>query len=84
MRTAAVLPIKRFALGEQRLGRSVRDAVRLELARAMVGDVLSALDACKAIDRVIVVTSDRSAASAASAPARSCWRTRSRTARARP
>ncbi len=45
MRTAAVLPVKRFACAKQRLGASVADPLRVELAGAMVADVLSALDA---------------------------------------
>ena len=36
MRTAAVLPVKRFTLAKQRLGESIDDSLRLELARAMV------------------------------------------------
>jgi 2-phospho-L-lactate/phosphoenolpyruvate guanylyltransferase len=65
MRTAAVLPVKRFPLAKQRLGESVADSLRAELARAMVGDVLSALRDCKAVDAVVVVTSEPSVAAAA-------------------
>ncbi len=43
MRTAAILPVKHFAQAKQRLGASVADPLRLELTRAMVGDVLAAL-----------------------------------------
>ena len=50
MRTAAILPVKRFAQAKQRLGASVADPLRLELARAMVGDVLAALTETAAID----------------------------------
>jgi 2-phospho-L-lactate guanylyltransferase len=65
IRTAAILPVKRFELAKQRLGASVADPLRLHLARAMVGDVLTALRDCKSIDLRIVVTSERSVAAAA-------------------
>jgi 2-phospho-L-lactate guanylyltransferase len=65
MRTAAILPVKRFSLAKQRLGATVADPLRLDLARAMVGDVLSALHNCAAIERTIVVTSEQSVAAAA-------------------
>jgi len=66
MRTAAILPVKRFPLAKQRLGESVADSLRLGLARAMVGDVLGALRDCAAIDATILVTSEQSVAAAAS------------------
>ena len=56
MRTAAILPVKRFANAKQRLGASVADAFRADLARAMVGDVLQALSATESIAQTIVVT----------------------------
>ncbi|MGH2834997.1 MAG: 2-phospho-L-lactate guanylyltransferase [Solirubrobacteraceae bacterium] len=65
MRTAAVLPVKRFPLAKQRLGQSVADALRLQLAQAMVGDVLSALRDCAAVDTTIVVTNEPSVTAAA-------------------
>jgi 2-phospho-L-lactate guanylyltransferase len=65
MRTVAILPVKRFAQAKQRLGASVADALRAELARAMVDDVLLALGATDAITRTIVVTGASSAAVAA-------------------
>jgi 2-phospho-L-lactate guanylyltransferase len=65
VRTAAILPVKRFSRAKQRLGESVADPLRLDLARAMVGDVLSALRDCAAIERTIVVTREESAAAAA-------------------
>ena len=40
MRTAAILPVKRFSAAKQRLGASVGEKARAELARAMVADVL--------------------------------------------
>src|SRR5579871_2869791 len=65
MRTAAILPVKRFADAEQRLGESVAEALRADLARAMVGDVLSAVRECAAIERTIVVTNEPAVAAAA-------------------
>jgi 2-phospho-L-lactate guanylyltransferase len=66
MRTAAVLPVKRFPLAKQRLGESVADSLRADLAQAMVGDVLSALGECAAIETTIVVTCESTVAAAAS------------------
>jgi 2-phospho-L-lactate guanylyltransferase len=65
MRTAAILPVKRFPLAKQRLGESVADSLRADLARAMVGDVLSALRDCQAIEATIVVTREPTVAAAA-------------------
>jgi 2-phospho-L-lactate guanylyltransferase len=65
MRTAAILPVKRFPFAKQRLGESVAESLRGDLARAMVGDVLSALRECTAIQATIVVTCESSVASAA-------------------
>ena len=67
MRTAAILPVKRFAQAKQRLGASVADPLRLELARAMVGDVLAALAETAAIELTIVVTGEPSVAETARA-----------------
>lgn len=65
MRTAAILPVKRFAHAKQRLGASVVDQLRLELARAMVADVLLALHDTDSIERTIVVTGEESVAESA-------------------
>jgi 2-phospho-L-lactate guanylyltransferase len=65
MRTAAVLPVKRFARAKQRLGASVAEQLRLELARAMVADVLLALARAESIERTIVVTCEPTVAGAA-------------------
>jgi 2-phospho-L-lactate guanylyltransferase len=65
MRTAAVLPVKRFELAKQRLGASVADPLRLALARAMVADVLLALAQTASIERTIVVTREQAVAVAA-------------------
>ncbi|HEY3865905.1 MAG TPA: NTP transferase domain-containing protein [Solirubrobacteraceae bacterium] len=67
MRTAAILPVKRFAQAKQRLGASVADPLRLQLARAMVGDVLAALAETAAIELTIVVTGEPSVAETARA-----------------
>jgi 2-phospho-L-lactate guanylyltransferase len=67
MRTAAILPVKRFSLAKQRLGASVNEPLRLELARAMVADVLAALAETHASELTIVVTCEESVAEAASA-----------------
>ncbi|HTW42933.1 MAG TPA: 2-phospho-L-lactate guanylyltransferase [Solirubrobacteraceae bacterium] len=69
MRTAAVLPVKRFARAKQRLRASVTDALRLELAGAMVEDVLDALARAHAIERTILVTGEHAVAHAAHAHA---------------
>jgi 2-phospho-L-lactate guanylyltransferase len=66
MRTAAILPVKRFTLAKQRLGASVADPLRRELAEAMVGDVLAALESCAEIECTIVVSNEESIADAAS------------------
>jgi 2-phospho-L-lactate/phosphoenolpyruvate guanylyltransferase len=65
MRTAAILPVKRFAEAKQRLGASMADPMRLELARAMVADVLYALAQTASIERTIVVTRESSLTAAA-------------------
>jgi 2-phospho-L-lactate/phosphoenolpyruvate guanylyltransferase len=65
MRTAAVLPVKRFSLAKQRLGASVADPLRLELARAMVADVLLALTETRGCELTIVVTREDSVARSA-------------------
>ncbi len=58
VRTAAILPVKCFVRAKQRLGASVADTLRRELASAMVADVLAALTQCEAITQTIVVTSE--------------------------
>jgi 2-phospho-L-lactate guanylyltransferase len=66
MRTAAVLPVKRFSLAKRRLGESVADGLRLELVQAMVADVLGALARTRSSEVTIVVTRERAVARAAS------------------
>lgn len=66
VRTAAILPVKRFAEAKQRLGSSgVDDSLRTDLVRAMVGDVLVALHSIPSLDQTIVVTNEPSVAAAA-------------------
>jgi len=66
MRTAAILPVKRFSAAKSRLGASgVAESLRQRLARAMVADVLLALAASDAIERTIVVTREPSVAAIA-------------------
>jgi 2-phospho-L-lactate guanylyltransferase len=60
MRTVAVLPVKSFSKAKQRLGASVADPLREDLARAMVGDVLASLGETGSIARTIVVTREES------------------------
>jgi 2-phospho-L-lactate/phosphoenolpyruvate guanylyltransferase len=67
MRTAAVLPVKRFDSAKQRLGDAVGGAERRELAAAMVEDVLAALREIDALDDLIVVTAEDRAAALARA-----------------
>ena len=67
MRTAAILPVKRFAVAKQRLGPGLQAPVRRQLARAMVQDVLDALAQTPAIERTIVVTDEPAIAAAARA-----------------
>ncbi len=65
MVTVAVLPIKTFARAKHRLAEAVDVPDRRALAEAMVGDVLQALAGVKGLDRLVVVTAEPRAASAA-------------------
>jgi len=65
MRTAAILPIKRFTEAKQRLGKSVAEELRAELVRAMIADVLLALAQTSAIERTIIISSEDTLAAAA-------------------
>ncbi|HTA04900.1 MAG TPA: 2-phospho-L-lactate guanylyltransferase [Solirubrobacteraceae bacterium] len=60
MRTAAILPVKRFASAKSRLGEAVADELRGRLARAMVADVLQALAECSTLETTIVVSNEPS------------------------
>jgi len=56
MRTAAILPVKRFSAAKQRLGAGVQEALRDALVLTMLADVLEALTATPAIELTIIVS----------------------------
>lgn len=56
--TYAVLPVKRFAVAKARLGDDLSAGTRRALAESMVTDVVMALRRTKAIDEVLIVTSE--------------------------
>ena len=59
MTTAAVIPIKQLENAKQRLAGLLSAEERRLLFTAMVEDVLTAVEACVLIDRIIVVTDDQ-------------------------
>jgi 2-phospho-L-lactate guanylyltransferase len=61
MRTLAILPIKSFRDAKQRLEMGLDPPTRRALAEAMFSDVLVALRRVRAIDAILVVTTDRGA-----------------------
>ena len=65
--TWAVVPVKPFRLAKQRLVSVLNEGERTGLARVMLHDVLSALDACsrRRLAGVIVVTADEEASAIA-------------------
>jgi 2-phospho-L-lactate guanylyltransferase len=65
MRTAAILPVKRFGIAKRRLRVDLPEPLPSELARAMLADVLDALARCESIDDTVVVTASEEAADAA-------------------
>jgi 2-phospho-L-lactate/phosphoenolpyruvate guanylyltransferase len=66
VRTAAILPVKRFVAAKSRLGMSVEQQLRQRLARAMVTDVLLALAQVAALEHTIVITREPALAQIAS------------------
>jgi 2-phospho-L-lactate guanylyltransferase len=60
VRTAAVLPVKRFGSAKQRLAPLLGAGSRHALAQAMVQDVLGALRRVAGIDQIVVVASEPS------------------------
>src|SRR4051794_4648107 len=58
MRTFAILPVKRFDAAKQRLAGALSASARRALVRAMVHDVLDALDQVRGIRRIVVVTAE--------------------------
>jgi 2-phospho-L-lactate guanylyltransferase len=64
MRTAAVIPVKRFAAAKQRLDPSLDSGAREALAEAMLVDVLDAVARCRSLDLLVVVTGEARAEAA--------------------
>src|SRR3954464_5076373 len=58
MRTFAILPVKRFDAAKQRLGSALSASARRALVRAMVHDVLDALDQVRGLRRIVVVPAE--------------------------
>lgn len=58
MTTTAVIPIKQLTNAKQRLGGILDAQERAGFFRAMVEDVMTAAEACTAIDEIMVVTND--------------------------
>jgi 2-phospho-L-lactate guanylyltransferase len=59
--TLAILPVKSFDVGKQRLRAELDPGPRRALAEAMFSDVLVALRRAQSVDRVLVVTADHGA-----------------------
>jgi 2-phospho-L-lactate/phosphoenolpyruvate guanylyltransferase len=71
LKATAILPVKRFGAAKSRLAAGIDRRRREALAAAMLADVLEAIDAARAVERMIVVTAEpRAAAAAAAAGAR--------------
>ncbi len=62
MTTWAVVPLKRFADAKRRLAGVLDPQARRRLSAAMLGDVLAALTATPGLDRIVLATSEPSAA----------------------
>ena len=58
MRATAIIPVKRFGDAKQRLLDRLDRPQRADLVKAMLRDVLVAVDAASSIERVIVVTGE--------------------------
>ena len=67
MITSAVIPIKQLSDAKQRLSGVLDSGERKSLFTVMVKDVLTAVEACTAIDRILVVTDDDEVAELAGA-----------------
>ena len=59
MSSWALVPVKAGGLGKQRLARHLSEAQRGELVRVMLGEVLEALAATAAIQKVLVLSGAR-------------------------
>ena len=62
MTTWAVVPVKRFADSKCRLAGVLAPEARRQLSTAMLRDVLAALTATPGLDRIVLATSEPSAA----------------------
>jgi 2-phospho-L-lactate guanylyltransferase len=58
IRTAAIVPVKRFGTAKQRLSEVLDLRARAAIAEAMVSDVLASLKGVDGIEKIIVVTCD--------------------------
>jgi 2-phospho-L-lactate guanylyltransferase len=58
LKATAIVPVKRFHEAKQRLAPGIDDARRVELAAAMLEDVLGAIGETRTIERTIVVSGD--------------------------
>lgn len=65
MRTIAILPIKRFGAAKQRLASQLGNGARQALVQAMFQDVLASLRRVEALDAIVAVTGNATAARAA-------------------
>jgi 2-phospho-L-lactate guanylyltransferase len=60
-RATAIVPVKRFATGKQRLAGAVEEAARRDLIEAMLRDVLGAISVARMVERTLVVTREPAA-----------------------
>ncbi len=58
MNATAIIPVKRFGAAKQRLLEAVDRPQRAALVKAMLSDVLNAVEGTNAIERVIIVTGE--------------------------
>jgi 2-phospho-L-lactate guanylyltransferase len=58
MRATAIIPVKRFGHAKQRLLDALDRPQRAALVKAMLADVLAAVDATEPVERIIVVTGE--------------------------
>jgi 2-phospho-L-lactate/phosphoenolpyruvate guanylyltransferase len=65
MRTIAILPVKSFGAAKQRLAERLAPGSRQAVAQAMFSDVLTTLRHVEGLESIAVVTTDRTAESAA-------------------
>jgi len=65
MRATAIVPVKRFVTAKQRLAAGMDDGPRSVVVTAMLGDVLEAIPAARAVERTIVVSNEPRAIEAA-------------------